>query len=324
MARSPESKTPSVDILMATYNGERYVGEQVASLQEQTHTCWRLLVGDDGSTDGTIDAVRALAREDPRIQILEDPQTHRGPGPRFFWLLQYATADYILFCDQDDVWCPRKIETLLNKVLLCEETRGKSQPILAFSDAEVVDDELVQISPSFMAYENYDPHATAFRQLLVCNTAAGCTMLFNRALADAVVLPNDLTCVNMHDWWLMLAAAALGTIVYVDEPLVRYRQHRDNTVGATSFDVRYYLARLDDVARAHLRNQRQAGAFAECHRSQLSSDCYEVAHEYATMGSNGVRPVITIIRNRLWQPGISRRIGQVVLRLFWRVSENER
>jgi glycosyltransferase involved in cell wall biosynthesis len=310
---------------MATYNGERYLREQVASIQAQTFGNWRLLVADDGSRDGTVELVRELAAADQRIVLLEDATLGRGACARFFWLLDQARtqaerADYLLFCDQDDVWLPQKVEHLLEAVQQLEAAQGARLPTLAFCDAEVVDDELKQIAPSFVAYEHFDPYALELRQLLVCNNAPGCTMLFNRALADAVKTPRDLSYVIMHDWWVMLVAAALGSIAYVDEPLVRYRQHGNNTLGAVSYDVLRYLAKAQDVARAHLRNQRQAGAFGVVYEAELSPADSQLCRAYATMRPNGLQPVATIARYRLWQPGIERRIGQVVLRLFMRVS----
>ena len=315
------STLPAVDILMSTYNGSRYLEEQIASLQGQTATNWHLLVSDDGSSDDTVALLEQMAKSDGRIRVLQDSEAHRGPCGRFLWMLNHATADYIMFCDQDDVWVPNKVEATLRAMLEAQKKAAKDLPMVAFCDAEVVDDSLQPIAPSFMAYEHFDPTATSFRNLLVCNVAPGCTMLFNRALVDSLVLPPDLSQVVMHDWWLMLTAAALGDVIYVDKALIKYRQHLTNVEGARSFDVLKYLAQMKDVAKAHVRCQRQAAAFADAYEGKIGRDDYETCRAYGTMRTFGPQPVGTIIRYGLWQPGWQRRVGQVVLRLMCPVKE---
>ena len=307
---------PRVDILMATYNGQTYLKEQVLSLQAQTHDNWRLLVSDDGSTDDTMALLHTLANEDERVCVLDDGELHRGPCGRFLWLLEQSTADYVLFCDQDDYWEARKVETLLDACRNAEAEKGTDNPILVFCDAAVVNDRLEPLADSFMAFEHYDPRRTQLRKLLVCNVAPGCAMLLNRALIDLLRLPDDHSSIIMHDWWLMLTAAARGTIVYVDEPLIKYRQHGSNVEGAKTFDVLGYLRKLDNVARSHLRCQRQAAAFAEAYSRCLKPEDYVMCAAFGNMKKGGVQPVLTLARYGLWQPSLPRKIGQVTVRLL--------
>ena len=315
------TQKPRVDILMATYNGQTFLREQVSSLQAQTHENWRLLVSDDGSTDDTVELLHTLSDEDERICVLEDEQLHRGPCGRFLWLLEQSSADYVLFCDQDDYWKARKVETLLDACRRSEAKLGSDSPVLVFCDAAVVNDRLEPLADSFMAYEHFDPRGTELRQLLVCNVAPGCAMLFNRALIDCLELPDDISDVIMHDWWLMLTAAALGTIVYVDEPLIKYRQHETNVEGAKTFDVLGYLRKLDDVARSHLKCQRQARAFATAYCRRLTPEDYVMCEAFGDMRKGGLQPVLTLARYGLWQPSVPRRIGQVTVRLLNRPAD---
>lgn len=314
-------RKPAVDILMAVYNGERYLSEQIASLQAQTHKDWRLLVADDGSSDGTVELLQSIARDDPRICVLDRETGNLGPCRRFLWLVGKASADYILFADQDDVWDPTKVETLLDTILREEDEHGSTDPIAVFCDAEVVDERLDTIAPSFLAYEHFDPAGIDLRHLLVNNVAPGCTMIVNRALADALELPADPTQVIMHDWWLLLTAAALGTVAFVDKPLLKYRQHGGNASGAGGFGVLRYLPLVRRVAEAHQRSQRQALAFLQAYSRRLSSSDLELCHAYATMGHRGLRPALTIARYGLWQPGLARRAAQVMLPIICPLSE---
>ena len=312
---------PAVDILMAVYNGERYLPEQIASLQAQTHHNWRLLVADDGSSDGTVELLQRLAQEDPRICVLDREVGNLGPCQRFLWLLGKASADYVLFADQDDVWDQTKVETLLDALVLEEEQRGTSEPICAFCDAEVVDEHLQTIAPSFLAYEHFDPAGIDLRHLLVNNVAPGCTMILNRALADVLELPDDLSQIIMHDWWVLLTAAALGTVTFVDAPLLKYRQHGGNASGAGGFNVMRYLPLVRKVAEAHQRCQRQAGAFVQAYSRKLSASDLELCRAYATMGHRWLRPALTIVKYGLWQPGLARRAAQIVLPIICPLPE---
>ncbi len=307
---------PTVDVLMATYNGETYLEEQVQSIQDQTFGQWRLLVCDDGSTDGTPGLIRRLAGEDGRIHVLEDERLHRGPSGRFLWLLGQSDAGYVLFSDQDDVWAPNKVEELLLAARQCEEELGDDVPVLAFCDAEVVDSTLSPVAPSFLRLEHFDPSATQFRRLLVGNMAPGCTMLINRALIDALGEVEDVQGIVMHDWWIMLVAAALGKIAFVDQPLVKYRQHGANVEGARTYDVLRYLSIVGEVAKAHERAQEQAAAFAKAYEGRLSEKDYCACRDYGSAQPRGLGHVITIVRHGLWQQGIGRRVGQVLIPLF--------
>ncbi len=219
-------------LLMATYNGERFLEEQIQSIQGQDFEDWGLFVSDDGSQDATQAIVERFAQEDHRIHGIPEPTEAHGAKENFAHLLQSVGADYYAFADQDDVWEPRKLSTLMARMHEVEAELGTSEPALVFSDAALVDERLEPLGPSFIESLGVDPEDTSLRALLSNNMAPGCTMLINRPLAalarDAVADPRT----RMHDWLLMLVARSAGTIAYVPEPLVRYRQHGDNTLGA--------------------------------------------------------------------------------------------
>ena len=120
-----------IDILLATYNGAAYIREQIDSILQQTVADWHLLVHDDGSTDGTVDIVREYVQTDKRIRLVEDGERHLGVAKNFLHLLKYSTAEYAMFCDQDDIWIDNKVEVMLGVIADKDNTR----PQAVFSNA---------------------------------------------------------------------------------------------------------------------------------------------------------------------------------------------
>jgi glycosyltransferase involved in cell wall biosynthesis len=225
---------PHVTLLLSSYDGEQFIGEQIASIQKQTHSGWTLLVRDDGSSDGTQDIIQGFARQDPRITLLRDDRGNLGPVASFGLLLEHAVqsgAEYVALADQDDVWSSTKLAGELELLLRHERRSGPDKPLLVHTDLAIVGEDLSPIHPSFLAYQGLQ-HQDDFPlgPLLIQNFVTGCTVLFNRALLKAAVpVPG----VFMHDWWLALCCAALGEILYLPEATVQYRQHGRNALGST-------------------------------------------------------------------------------------------
>jgi hypothetical protein len=229
----PAVRLPPVTIVLSSYNGEKFIAEQIASIQQQTHPDWKLLVRDDGSCDQTVPIVQALARVDDRITLLRDDRGNLGPAASFGVLLEYAlntNAGYVALADQDDVWAPTKIARGLETMLRYERQTDEPKPILVHTDLTVVREDLSLVHRSFLAYQGLRNMADSpLGTLLIQNFVTGCTTLINRRLLQvAVPLPS----VIMHDWWLALCAAALGQIHYLPEPTVLYRQHGRNALGS--------------------------------------------------------------------------------------------
>lgn len=224
-------KKAEVDILLPTFNGADFLKPQLDSIIQQAHNNWRLLVRDDMSTDDTMAILREYQEAYPeQIVILQDAKGRLGVKKNFGELMRHASSDYIMFCDQDDVWSPHKIPVSLRRMRETESSVGRETPVLIHTDMQVVDADLQEISPSFWKDLQLDPGKNSFRYLIVQNNINGCTMLINRALCSkALPLPEEAT---MHDWWVAIVAAAFGTIEFINTPLVQYRQHADNSIGA--------------------------------------------------------------------------------------------
>lgn len=225
----------TIGILLGVYNGTRFLETQLQSYMGQSHVDWLVLARNDGSTDDSGRILAEYTHNDSRFHVLKDDGRNLGVIKNFSALMGAALntdCRYFAFSDQDDFWHPDK----LSRQLRCIQTAEKKfpgSPVLVHSDATVADEHLKEISPSFMAYQGIG-HNTCdpLKTLLVQNFVTGCTMMVNRPLLElAYPVPGT---VLMHDWWLALLAAALGHIEFIDRPLIHYRQHDKNQIGAKS------------------------------------------------------------------------------------------
>lgn len=224
-----------IDILLSTYNGERYLREQIDSILAQTYQDWQLIIRDDGSMDSTVDIVQEYIRSyKDRITLLEK-NGNKGAMESFGELLQVSTSDYFMFCDQDDVWLPDKVEQTLNKMLQTEQTITKGCPVVVHTDLIVVDQDLNTINPSYFNYANIKPSLvnSDIDYLLIFNSVTGCTAMGNKAARkNACPIPPFAP---MHDSWLAQSTLmAGGKIATLFSPTILYRQHSKNVIGAPS------------------------------------------------------------------------------------------
>ena len=227
-----------IDILLATYNGEEFLEEQLESIVAQTHRDWRLIARDDGSADRTPEILQAFRRRYPdKVVVLEDGDGNLGLVQNFSRLMARSDAPYAAFCDQDDVWIPEKLELSLAKMRELEREHGAEVPLLVFTDLEVVDESLNVIDLSFWHYQHLNPDfAGVFGRLLTQNVVTGCASLMNGPLIKlACPIPPRA---SVHDWWAGLIACALGAIGFVRESTVRYRQHQKNVLGARNLSLK--------------------------------------------------------------------------------------
>jgi glycosyltransferase involved in cell wall biosynthesis len=228
---------PRILVLLGTFNGARFIQEQIQSIQRQSVCNWTLLVRDDDSQDDTTEIVMNLARTDERIRCVRDANGRLGIVGNFGQLMRLAHEEspgYIFFSDQDDVWLPNKIAEEMDCLKALESQYGRDTPLLVYSDLEVVTENLRRLHPSYMRYQKlaHESHEP-LRVLLTQNFVTGCATLVNRPLLElAVPVPSE---VIIHDWWLALCAAACGKIGFLPHATVRYRQHVANQIGAEGF-----------------------------------------------------------------------------------------
>ena len=223
----------NIGIVLAVYNGGNFLAQQLDSIADQGECGWLLCARDDGSLDHSPEILEAYAKRDARFHVVSDSHGNLGAGGNFAELMTVdalASHPYIAFSDQDDVWRQDKLSRQMDMIRNMEQ-RFPNSPLLVHSDMQVVDARLNQIFPSFMSYQGIRHEANdPLNVLLVQNFVTGCTIMVNRKLLDiALPIPDEAL---MHDWWLALCAAVFGRIGYIDKPLLQYRQHGNNEVGA--------------------------------------------------------------------------------------------
>ena len=209
----------TVDIVMATYNGAKYIKPQILSILAQTHSEWKLIIHDDGSSDKTVVIIKELQKLDDRITLIEDEEKFGNAGANFLHTLKFSTAPFIMFCDQDDIWFESKIELHLNKI------KDQKIPYAVYSNGYTYNGQIIT-SQNFINF-----HRTNLRDSLFLNGGIhGCCVMFNKALLD--IFNNNLPpYVFMHDHFITMAAVTFGKMEYIDKALMLYRQHDRNVTG---------------------------------------------------------------------------------------------
>lgn len=276
-------KKNKVYILMATYNGAKYVEEQIESILNQTYKNWKLLIHDDGSKDQTTEIVKKIQKEnDDKIELFDDGISSGGAKENFSHLLNIAMErsrefDYIMFSDQDDIWLNDKIEVTLNKMLRTEEN-NINKPILVHTDLIVFTHKNTVLAESFVLYNKIDPNRNSLNNLLVHNTVTGCTAMINKKLLEYNNIPDSAI---MHDYWLGLIASSFGKITYINKPTIKYRIHDSNDYGVKQFDFKYiaqkgyelfYLQKKNSYLNNIKLQKQQACAFLEEFEGRLSNE----------------------------------------------------
>jgi len=237
------NKIPAVEILLATYNGENYLEDQLSSLLNQTWCNWRLLVRDDGSTDSTLKIIEQYRKLYPgKIKLLDDGKRHLGSTLSFGSLLENCTCEYVMLCDQDDVWFKNKIEVTLEAMRRLERKYGDI-PLMVCTDLIEVDRNLNLISESFVRSQKLDIGALADPdKLAALNVVAGCTAMINRKALD-YILPIKSAHVT-HDQWMAIIIARYGRIRFLHAPTIFYRQHTSNVHGSNDIGLKYFYGKL--------------------------------------------------------------------------------
>jgi glycosyltransferase involved in cell wall biosynthesis len=298
-ARERSARTdPHVLILLATRNGADHLLEQLDSLVAQRHENWTLWASDDGSTDDTRTILEDFASQRHQTRISNGPC--RGGSENFLSLLRAVPkADYgtswIAFCDQDDVWLPDRLShglAALDRVPL--ET-----PALFCSGMLITDNDLAHTRRS-----KPRPRPPDFRNALVQNIASGNTILLNPAGAHLVcAAAHEVGAVVVHDWWVyQLISGAGGRVIHDDTPLIYYRQHPDNQIGAND-TRRAQLKRIKMLIDGHFRDWNEiniAALRASCHR--LSAENQLLLSAFAEMRQSAL-PARFL---RFWKLGLYR------------------
>jgi glycosyltransferase involved in cell wall biosynthesis len=274
---------PEIDVLMATWNGSRFIEQQLESLFHQSSQNFRLIVRDDASTDSTLQIIERFRARRPESVLVNRNSTRQGACRTFSLLAAESDAPYFAFCDQDDVWLSDKLERELTAAKQIEAECGDHTPVMVFSDMELIGPDNRRQSASMWKMKHMNPHRATLGALLVQNLVTGCTVLGNHSLLlKGLPIPEEAL---MHDFWLGLVAAAFGRLVPLDKVTVRYRQHENNANGAgKGFRIGDAFRRVvqDPVfAQGIARSRSQSRKFTERYASQLSPQQKEVLQAWS-------------------------------------------
>ena len=220
-----KTKNPHVIIFMATFNGSKYLREQLTSIIQQNYKNWSLIISDDKSSDDTIKIIKRFIKENPKKKILLTNGPQKGYANNFLSMVcnKKFKGDYYAFSDQDDIWLPNKIEEAINQL---SNFKNIKKPLLYCGRTKYVSENLkiLGMSPLFKK-------APSFKNAIVQNIAGGNTMVFNNTL-KSILEKIGITNVVSHDWWVYLIVTGIGGSVFFDHnSYILYRQHGASQIG---------------------------------------------------------------------------------------------
>ena len=215
---------PKVDILLPTYNGADFIEAQIDSILDQTHTNIRLIIRDDYSQDHTVAIINEYVKRDSRVVFVKQPECNLGLVKSIEYLLNVSEAPFIMFSDQDDVWFPDKVSRFLEQALRLDQ----NIPMLIHSDCFITDQNLKVLRRFLDAKPlKYGLKSSLFHFYVQGSS----TIINNRLKEESLPFPENL---YLHDRYLHIVSEIKGSRVYLDKPLMWYRQHDKNLVGSQS------------------------------------------------------------------------------------------
>lgn len=309
----------TIDILLATYNGEDYLEEQLKSIENQTYDNWHLIVRDDASKDNTLRILESFKKKFPdKTTIINDHDFSGSAKNNFFKLFHYSKNEYICCCDQDDVWLENKLEIMYNEMKKLQKENTSNIPLLVYSDLYVVDKNMKVIAKSFFEYSLFNKNALTINDFLLENYVTGCAMMFNKKLNEYMLKKYNLEKIYMHDWLAALIAYSFGKGKFINISLVKYRQHEKNSVGAKSAtDISAFISNIKrgfKFARKVVTDTyEQVEEFYRINKKEIDNKNLDVVKEYA--GLKRKPKIVRLIfyrKNRIKKIGLIRKVWLLV------------
>ena len=304
-----------VDILLTTYNGEKYLHSQIDSIFAQTYMDWKIMIIDDCSTDKTCAIIDEYINKYPgKIEFYKNNKNSGDPASNFFKLLSMSKSDYVMFCDQDDVWLENKIDITIN-VMKNLESKNEQLPVLVHTDLKVVDYKLNVLAESMFKYQKLDSNAKTLKEIIVQNNVTGCTVMLNRKLVSMCCnIPEN---VIMHDWWVALIAAAFGVVGFANESTILYRQHESNQVGSKNASSILFLFNKflhgGEIKKSILATYSQCEAFLGRYSRDLSLDQKSMLESYLMVAcGNKLKRIKRLLCGGFLKYGFVRKLGQII------------
>ncbi|MGG7619608.1 glycosyltransferase family 2 protein [Bacillus coreaensis] len=282
-------------ILLSTYNGEKYIEQQLDSLLNQDYHPLEILIRDDGSKDRTLSILDEYQRKYEQIRVIK--AENKGVISSFFELAMEADteAEYFAFCDQDDYWQPSKVSRAVSML-------GKQEsnvPLLYFSRLDIVDDNLQLLKQS-----QIPPRGVGFKNALIQNVATGCTIVFNKEMLELFKskIP-DTQKVTMHDGWFYLLASAFGKLVYDPESHLLYRQHSSNTLGMANNKVQSAIIRYKNFKKTGKEKPftKQVEEFYRLFKEELHPEKRKIVEDFLYKRNSTISRMVYTLNTPLYR-----------------------
>lgn len=243
----------SIAILLAAYNAENFIGEQLDSIFRQTNQDWILYIRNDGSQDKTQEIIERYNENYPgKIVLVDKGGKNLGCRGNFFRLLEVVDSEYYVFSDADDIWLDDKVQVSLDAIKEAE-AQHPGAPVMAFGDTIVCDSKMNIIEQSYWKSMNINPeNFLSYNYMAVCCTAGGSCSIFNQQVKDVLfpLVNNGL----IYDFWIALVVAKTGYFKVIHRPLKYYRQHADQVYGVSygkQNTVRYKLKNISNLIKQY-------------------------------------------------------------------------
>lgn len=247
-------------IIMATYNGGKYINQQIESIINQTFDNWKMIIRDDGSSDDTVLQIQKFTEIDSRIHMIKNDTKKHGAYLNFWTLIKYTHSlkeyDYYFFADQDDIWHQDKLQVMID---CAEHSANKNRPLMLYSDMEVIDEEDRQIFPSINDVMG-NGEMIGFSLFFTHGFIWGCSAMINKALFKVVPtypLEDSRISIMSHDNYYGKFTLLLGSVKFVNKPLIKHRRHVANTTGGYKIQLspisvmKKVVFQFDDLAKTH-------------------------------------------------------------------------
>lgn len=292
-----------VDILMASYNGEKYISQQIESILTQSYTDWKLYINDDCSTDNTAEIAKKYSEKYPnKIFFTQNNKNSGSSGINFFNMISKSSGDIVMTADQDDIWLKDKVKTAVG---ILENEKG---PALLHTDLQIADESGNVLCKSMIKTQHINVNRKTTNKLIVQNIATGCTIAFNRQLADLIKAPQGQP---VHDWYIAVVASIFGKIIFSDTADILYRQHGGNACGAVDMSSSgYIIQRFKDTKKG--KHMLELGYDIAGEIIRLYNIDNKMLKEYSNMKSySKIRRLITVFKYGIWKNGFIRKLGQI-------------
>ncbi|MBF9001166.1 glycosyltransferase family 2 protein [Vibrio nitrifigilis] len=286
----------SYSVLLCAYNGESYIRQQIESILEQCEKPQTIIISDDSERNDTYKVCMEIfnERKFTNFKYIKGPQ--KGVILNFLKNIKYNNSDYLFLSDQDDIWHKDKIKIFTENIL----NNDCGKPSLWYSDAELIDEFGQVIYDSFFKYQKLSTNVFKDESIFYKNAVQGATCCLNRSLCEKVIEINDISDSNkiiMHDWWIALIAKYFGYVYFINKPMIMYRQHGKNQVGARrSFrQLLYYILhprkafsiiiKIEEQKKEYIRVAKILGVeidemkYSFCIKTSIKRIIYKLFHQ---------------------------------------------